>query len=146
MQVISFEVLKLSEQLDHLNIDEVPLNAKLNDSGYVVTSDTLGTYNRAVWNTPEPNKEKTRTLVYDPNLSAMNPTNGGAKKKRIHKKILGDWKKAAYSRLMLGHLWVALHFNLGLFNPRQFDHELYLQRRTSQPQIFLQPRLKSLEL
>ena len=50
-----------------------------------MTLDTLGTYNRAVWNTPEPNKEKTRTLVYDPNLSAMNPTNGGARKKRIKK-------------------------------------------------------------
>ena len=82
-----------------------------------MTSDTLGTYNRAVWNTPEPNKEKTRTLVYDPNLSAMNPTNGGARKKRI-KKFWMMGKKAAYSRLMLGHLWVALHFYPRLYNPR----------------------------
>ena len=47
-----------------------------------MTSDTLGKNSKTVWNTPEPNKVKTRTLVYDPNLSAMYPTNGGAETKK----------------------------------------------------------------
>ena len=59
---------------------KLPSKAKVDEEGCNSTFTMDGKNRSTVWNTPEPKRVKINTRVYEPILSAMNPTKGGAKK------------------------------------------------------------------